>query len=444
VKGIIVLAAAGFAGLAGAMSASRDRGVERGTPVPPIEREKPPTGAGIGVEVANPGAPAPVLPFHVDWTRVRHEDAVVRGLGWLAAAQGPDGGWGQDGGHAEDPRKGVSLETQGNDVANTALTALAFLRSGSTPSEGPYRDVVAKAVKFVLASVEAAPADGPQVTDRQGTQIQRKLGRYVDTYVAAMVLAQVEARMPDEAGTARVRAALAKCVAKIGAGQQADGSWNVDGWAPLLSTSFASQGLAQAKESGADVDLAVMDRAEEFTAKNLRGEAQPAAAPASVGVGGFESAPGRPTSASFAVDGPADIGVGGAAGGSFRFRGSAGVELYGLAQAAEEVSRTPERRAAYGKVLEDMARRVEDPALLSGFGSMGGEEFVSYLNISQALARSGGPTWTKWNGRIGERLRRLQNQDGTWAGHHCITGRVACTGAAVLTLLQERTLAKAD
>jgi hypothetical protein len=29
---------------------------------------------------------------------------------------------------------------------------------------------------------------------------------------------------------------------------------------------------------------------------------------------------------------------------------------------------------------------------------------------------------------------RLQNDDGTWAGHHCITGRVAVTSAAILTL----------
>jgi hypothetical protein len=32
----------------------------------------------------------------------------------------------------------------------------------------------------------------------------------------------------------------------------------------------------------------------------------------------------------------------------------------------------------------------------------------------------------------------MQNQDGTWAGHHCITGRVAVTSAAILMLVADR------
>ena len=75
---------------------------------------------------------------------------------------------------------------------------------------------------------------------------------------------------------------------------------------------------------------------------------------------------------------------------------------------------------------------------------MGGEEFISYMNLSDSLARIGGEPWVKWNTNIKERLVKLQNQDGSWAGHHCITGRVACTSAAIMTLLTERTIAKGD
>jgi hypothetical protein len=32
----------------------------------------------------------------------------------------------------------------------------------------------------------------------------------------------------------------------------------------------------------------------------------------------------------------------------------------------------------------------------------------------------------------------MQNQDDTWAGHHCITGRVAVTSAAILMLVTDR------
>ena len=36
------------------------------------------------------------------------------------------------------------------------------------------------------------------------------------------------------------------------------------------------------------------------------------------------------------------------------------------------------------------------------------------------------------------RLLTMQNSDGTWAGHHCITGRVAVTSAAILLLRADR------
>jgi hypothetical protein len=68
---------------------------------------------------------------------------------------------------------------------------------------------------------------------------------------------------------------------------------------------------------------------------------------------------------------------------------------------------------------------------------MGGEEFFSYLNISDSLHRAGGEPWNKWNADIKTKLVKLQNEEGSWAGHHCITGRVAVTSAAVLTLLVE-------
>ena len=48
--------------------------------------------------------------------------------------------------------------------------------------------------------------------------------------------------------------------------------------------------------------------------------------------------------------------------------------------------------------------------------------------------------WVKWNGKIKTQLVRLQNEDGSWAGHHCITGRVAVTSAAILTVLVDQTL----
>src|SRR5688572_20487181 len=63
---------------------------------------------------------------HPDWQGVPWEPAVAKGLAWLVSVQGQDGGWGQDGGEQRDVRQGVAQESSGNDVANTAIAALAL------------------------------------------------------------------------------------------------------------------------------------------------------------------------------------------------------------------------------------------------------------------------------------------------------------------------------
>jgi len=102
------------------------------------------------------------------------------------------------------------------------------------------------------------------------------------------------------------------------------------------------------------------------------------------------------------------------------------------------MSRSDKDRRRNAKEIGDITAQLSDSKFVNGFGSMGGEEFFSYLNISDGLRRSGGEEWRKWNSKIKTDLLKLQNDDGTWVGHHCITGHVAVTSAAVLTLLAER------
>ena len=75
-----------------------------------------------------------------------------RGVRWLVSVQGHNGGWGQDGGETSYVRTGERLETQGNDVANTAVAVQALVRSGHTPVRGQYRDAVRRGVEFILKS----------------------------------------------------------------------------------------------------------------------------------------------------------------------------------------------------------------------------------------------------------------------------------------------------
>ena len=75
---------------------------------------------------------------------------------------------------------------------------------------------------------------------------------------------------------------------------------------------------------------------------------------------------------------------------------------------------------------------MDDKQFIAGFGSNGGEEFLSYMNIGESLVVKGDDAWKSWDKSISENLNRVQNSDGSWSGHDCITGRTFCTvgGAA--------------
>ena len=228
--------------------------------------------------------------------------------------------------------------------------------------------------------------------------------------------AELDGNMGDARANGRVRQSLEKCVAKIQKNQLQDGSWNIaGGWAPILGTSMASRSLFIAQAKGVPVSQMAMFKVQDYTQKSTQDAA-------TVRVGGSM---------------PAGV-VGGVAGGIVSGAPSAGVSLYQGAQALEQLSRTEADRKKNAVQINSITKELSNPRFVTGFGSMGGEEFFSYLNISDSLHRTGGPEWVKWNNDIKAKLIRLQNDDGTWAGHHCITGRVAVTSAAILTLLADR------
>src|SRR5580658_1401595 len=203
------------------------------------------------------------------------DSAIKKGAQWIASGQGHDGGWGQDGGETSYVRQNERLETNGNDVANTAVAALALRRAGPQ-----YQPNVDRAMVYILREVENSPAEGLKVTNHDGTQIQRKLGPYIDTFLTSMLLSEADGTMKTAAENARVRKALEKCIAKIEGNQQRDGSWNVGGgWAPILGTSMASRGLYEAQQKGLSVSGSVMAQAENYTKQAAPGTtASPAVA----------------------------------------------------------------------------------------------------------------------------------------------------------------------
>jgi hypothetical protein len=412
---------------------------------------------GVYVETAFSGDQDPSDPVNL---------AIRKGSKWLVTVQGKDGGWGQDGGETSYIRTNERLESNGNDVANTAVAAEALLRLGGL--QGQYRQSLERAVDFILARVEKSPADGLAVTDLNGTQIQRKLGPNIDTFLTAKLLAELDGAMPDARSNARVRQALQKCVAKIEKNQLKDGSWNMaGGWAPILGTSIASQSLNLAAQKGVAVNRLAMAQVDQYTKLSMAAPPPAAASPA--GSAGYGGGVGSGSGAGVG-SGVAGGVVGGVAGGvpssvpptttrdhvepraalradltvaSGYSAGavsamSAGIPLYKRAQELEQLSRTDKDREANAKDINAIKKQLSDTKFVAGFGSVGGEEFFSYLSISDSLRRAGGPEWVKWNADMKTKLLSMQNADGTWAGHHCITGRVAVTSAAILLLTADR------
>ncbi len=357
-------------------------------------------------------------------------DEIKKGVEWLVEHQLKNGAWGQG---EESGRMGGGGQLKDTpSVTDTCMAALALIRAGHTPADGEFAKNVLRAVEFVCGEIEESDKESLYITAARGTRVQAKLGPYIDTFSAAVLLPEVKDRMPDEAGAKRVAAALDKVLAKIQKNQQADGTWGGQGWATTLQQNMAVRGFNRAAQFGVKVDEKVRARAETQARDS------------------FDRAAGR-----------------------FSAEGSAGVELYSagsnLGSVAESVRTNRQQQAAlekklaspeaspaakadaratlqrfkeaeedFGGALDAVVARLDDKQFIAGFGSNGGEEFLSYMNIGESLVIQGGDAWKAWDKSISENLYRVQNNDGSWTGHHCITGRTFCTAAALLVLMVDR------
>ena len=78
--------------------------------------------------------------------------------------------------------------------------------------------------------------------------------------------------------------------------------------------------------------------------------------------------------------------------------------------------------------------RAQSSEVLNGFGNNGGEEFMSFLQTGESLIINKDKSWRNWYDATTARLVGIQNNDGSWNGHHCITSPVFCTATALLIL----------
>jgi hypothetical protein len=451
-RALLLLALAGFWPLA---AAKADQPAEQSGDQPPAKQE--PATKELAIQ------PKPLA------------DSTKKGLAYLVSQQNANGGWGQGGGWRTANQggriEGTNIQDP-PDVGNTAIATLALIRAGHTPQHGEYANKVAKAVDFMTSKIEKVEQESPYVTDVLGTQLQSKIGQYVDTFLAALVLSELKGKMGNELAEKKVNSALDRAIAKIEKHQKADGTFTGNaGWASVLSQALCSKAINRAAQNGAAVRLEVLDRDSKLAAVGVDLKSKDFSAPTerSVALGGEAAsrvAIGRTTTVAAggiggglpaAASGPSDAGVS-----VYSFSAKAGglQDALNTARPAAEqarrvladkkatsdarkdaekaIDRAQQLEVAADAATNGIVKRLDDKNFIAGFGNNGGEEFLSYMNISETLLAKGGDEWKNWDKSICANLARVQNDDGSWSGHHCITGRTFCTSAALLTILADR------
>lgn len=382
------------------------------------------------------------------------EDSLAAGLKYLLAQQHADGGWGQGGGW----RQNISASTRNNggrveganvedpsDLGNTSATLVTLLRAGQSPAEGEHKEAAAKAFDYICQQVEKADQDSLYVTSVRDTQLQVKIGTYVDTFLAGWALSELKGKVADEAAETRRATALDKVMAKIERNQKDDGSFaNNNGWAAVISQGLCSKALNSAARSGAKVKKETLEKAQKQNIAGLdvqKGDftapASPAAEPSSAGVSLYREAAklngliensksnvARKEAAQKTIE-------------------SKSAPEAAKDQAKKDLQQIDVEDKATEVANKSVAGKLRDAGYVAGFGNNGGEEFLSYMNVTEGVHQRGGQEWEDWRAKMTRTVCGAQNEDGSWAGQHCITGRTFCTATALLTLLVEREKAEA-
>jgi hypothetical protein len=178
-----------------------------------------------------------------------HEEAVERGLEWLAAHQNPDGSW--------TAKIGFKLNSDYRETAEaghvgvTALAGTAFLAGGHTPERGRHSAVLARALDYVLSGVQE---DG---------YVTLNGSRMYSHAFATLFLAEV-CGMTHRAD---VRAKLQKAVDFIVETQNQEGGWRYVPFSPESDMSIVVCqviALRAARNIGIRVPKATIDRAARY------------------------------------------------------------------------------------------------------------------------------------------------------------------------------------
>jgi hypothetical protein len=300
------------------------------------------------------------------------QDAVDRGLEWLARNQGNEGAWRNSGGYGSYP------------AAMTGLAGMALIAGGSTPTRGRYYDNVRRAVSFLRKN-----ADGGTGVISVASEEGRSM--YGHGF-ATLFLASVYGMEEDVREQDRLKRVLDKAVGLIANAQSSAGGWI---YTPDASSDEGSvtvtqiQALRACRMAGIVVDKKTIDKAVEYIKKCQNSDG-------SIRYSLHSGNDGRPaiTAAGVAV-------------------------LYNAGVYDDQ----PFVDKAVQYCKKSIQVTVDNT----------GHHFYTHLYWSQALYQRGGPDWADYYTKKSAWMLRQQKKDGSWDGDG--VGTVYGTAIA-LTILQ--------
>jgi hypothetical protein len=357
------------------------------------------------------------------------DNSLNKGLVWIASAQLANGGWGAGTHSRQDIYDPHAVPA---DPATTALVGMALLRNGNTLKKGKYAPNLSKALDFLLEAVENTPEQNSYITDLKGTQPQVKLGQNIDAILTIQFLTNVIARIDkkDCSCIDRIEKALNKCVGKIQRAQDEDGGIKDGGWAPVLQSALANNALESAKQAGAKVDDKVLEKSRNYQKGNFDVKTNSAETGKAAGVMLYSISGSARASAKEARQADSAIAKAKKEG---KLASAAPVTAANLEQIGYSTTDAKKFETAY-KIRGAASVRAQDGDVVNGFGSNGGEEYLSYLMTGESLIISQDNSWKTWFEKMSGRMIQIQNADGSWQGHHCITSPVFCTATCLLIL----------
>ena len=356
------------------------------------------------------------------------EAAVRKGMEWIAQAQAQDGGWGSGSHHAQKERDPHAVQT---DPASTSLVVMSLLRNDNTLQKGKYTENLKRGMEYLLKAVENCPPDQVQITTLTNTQPQTKLGRNIDVILTAQFFTNLlRYELNDDVLKKRVEKALDKCVSKIQQTQSDNGAWQDGGWAPVLQSALANNALESADDVGRQVDSVVLRRSRDYQNKNFDADTKSAVTGDAAGVMLYSISSSARASAKDAQLAEVVITKAKKEG---KLDKNAKVTEENLVIAGYGASASKNLATAY-KVNKASQTEAVRGDVMSGFGNNGGEEFLSFLMTGESMLMQGGDNWKNWYDMMSGKLVNIQNKDGSWNGHHCITSPVFCTATCLLIL----------